>query len=90
MVCERTACPPRSPADLLNGFPCSAFAQNVGLVGLTGVRSRFVVAVSGLILVVLGLFPKLGAVIASLPLPVTRDAGSRRRHRSSPKARHPD
>jgi uric acid transporter len=60
---------------LLNAFPCSAFAQNVGLVGLTGIRSRFVVAVSGLILVVLGLFPKLGAVIASLPLPVLGGAG---------------
>jgi uric acid transporter len=60
---------------LLNGFPCSAFAQNVGLVGLTGIRSRFVVAVSGLILVALGLFPKLGAVIASLPLPVLGGAG---------------
>ena len=32
---------------LLNGFPVSAFAQNVGLVALTGIKSRFVVAVSG-------------------------------------------
>src|SRR6185437_8195119 len=36
---------------LLNGFPVSAFAQNVGLVAITGIKSRFVVAVSGIILV---------------------------------------
>ena len=29
-----------------NLFPYAAFAQNVGLIGLTGVRSRFVVSVS--------------------------------------------
>ena len=55
---------------LLNGFPVSAFAQNVGLVAITGIKSRFVVAVSGIILVALGLVPKLGAIIASIPLPV--------------------
>ena len=60
---------------LLNGFPVSAFAQNVGLVALTGIKSRFVVAVSGLILVVLGLFPKVGAIVAALPLPVLGGAG---------------
>ena len=51
---------------LLNGFPVSAFAQNVGLVALTGIKSRFVVAVSGGILLVLGLFPKVGAIVAAL------------------------
>jgi xanthine/uracil permease len=60
---------------LLNAFPVSAFAQNVGLVALTGIKSRFVVATSGLILVVLGLFPKIGAVVAALPLPVLGGAG---------------
>jgi xanthine/uracil permease len=60
---------------LLNAFPVSAFAQNVGLVALTGIRSRFVVAGSGVILVVLGLFPKIGAVVAALPLPVLGGAG---------------
>jgi xanthine permease len=60
---------------LLNAFPASAFAQNVGLVAITGIKSRFVVAVSGLILVALGLVPKLGAVIASIPLPVLGGAG---------------
>jgi len=50
-----------------NAFQYTAFAQNVGLVAMTGVRSRFVVTTSGVILVVLGLFPKLAAVIASVP-----------------------
>jgi xanthine permease len=60
---------------LLNSFPASAFAQNVGLVAITGIRSRFVVAAGGAILMVLGLFPKLGAVIASVPQPVLGGAG---------------
>jgi xanthine permease len=60
---------------ILNSFPYTAFAQNVGLVGLTRVRSRFVVAAAGVILVVLGLFPKLAAVIAAIPSPVLGGAG---------------
>ncbi|MPN54651.1 Uric acid transporter UacT [bioreactor metagenome] len=47
----------------------------MGLVGLTRVRSRFVVAAAGGILVVLGLFPKLAAVIAAIPSPVLGGAG---------------
>lgn len=60
---------------VLNAFPYTAFAQNVGLVGLTGVKSRFVVAMSGAILVVLGFFPKLATIIASLPNAVLGGAG---------------
>ncbi|GAB6153632.1 nucleobase:cation symporter-2 family protein [Desulfosporosinus burensis] len=60
---------------IFNAFPYTAFAQNVGLVGLTGVKSRFVVATSGVILVVLGLFPKMATIIASLPTPVLGGAG---------------
>jgi uric acid transporter len=60
---------------LLNSFSASAFAQNVGLVAITGIRSRFVVAASGVILVVLGLFPKVGAIVAAIPLPVLGGAG---------------
>ena len=60
---------------MLNAFPYTAFAQNVGLVGLTGVKSRFVVATSGFILVALGLFPKLATIIASLPPAVLGGAG---------------
>ncbi len=60
---------------LLGGFTCSAFAQNVGLVALTGIKSRFAVATGGGILVLLGLFPVLGRVIAAVPLPVLGGAG---------------
>ncbi len=60
---------------ILNAFPYTAFAQNVGLVGLTGIKSRFVVATSGGILVVMGLFPKLATIIASVPNPVLGGAG---------------
>jgi len=62
-------------APVFNGFPISAFAQNVGMVALTGIKSRFVVAASGLILVVLGLFPKVGAIVAAIPTPVLGGAG---------------
>lgn len=57
-------------AGFMNSFPDTAFAQNVGLVAMTGVRSRWVVTVCGGLLIVLGLVPKIGAVIADLPGPV--------------------
>lgn len=60
---------------LFNGFMASAFAQNIGLVAMTKVRSRFVVATGGLILVVLGLCPVAASVIALVPLPVLGGAG---------------
>ncbi|MDT7727097.1 MAG: uric acid transporter [Actinomycetota bacterium] len=55
---------------VMNSFPDTAFAQNVGLVQMTGVRSRWVVACAGGILVVMGLVPKVGAFIAAVPEPV--------------------
>ncbi|WP_127360526.1 nucleobase:cation symporter-2 family protein [Actinacidiphila soli] len=60
---------------IFNTFPYTAFAQNVGLVGMTRVRSRWVVATAGGILVLLGLLPKLGAVVAAIPAPVLGGAG---------------
>ncbi len=60
---------------ILNSFPYTAFAQNVGLVGLTRVKSRFVVTAAGVILVALGLFPKMAAIIAAIPTPVLGGAG---------------
>ncbi len=60
---------------ILNSFPYTAFAQNVGLVGLTRVKSRFVVAAAGVILVALGLFPKMAAIIAAIPAPVLGGSG---------------
>jgi uric acid transporter len=60
---------------ILNAFPYTAYAQNVGLVRLTGVKSRWVVAAAGGFLILLGLFPKLAAVVAAIPLPVLGGAG---------------
>lgn len=60
---------------IFNMFPYAAFAQNVGLVSMTGVRSRFIVGVSGVILIVLGLFPKLAALVVAVPKPVLGGAG---------------
>lgn len=62
-------------AGVFNVFPFTAFAQNVGLVRFTGIKSRFVVAAAGVILILLGFFPKLGALVASIPLPVLGGAG---------------
>jgi xanthine permease len=62
-------------APVFNSFPATAFAQNVGLVALTGVRSRWVVATGGAVLAVLGLSPLLAAVVSLLPLPVLAGAG---------------
>lgn len=58
-----------------NSFTQSAFAQNVGLVAITGIKSRFVVAAGGVILVVLGVLPVLGRVAAAIPMPVLGGAG---------------
>ncbi|MFI7102677.1 nucleobase:cation symporter-2 family protein [Streptomyces sp. NPDC050161] len=60
---------------VFGGFPTSAFAQNVGVVSLTRVRSRYVVAVAGAALIVLGAFPVLGAVVSLVPMPVLGGAG---------------
>ena len=55
---------------VLNSFPYTCFAQNVGLVRLTRVRSRWVVTCAGVIMIVLGLLPKAAAVVAAIPSPV--------------------
>jgi NCS2 family nucleobase:cation symporter-2 len=60
---------------LLNAFPYTSFSQNVGLVGVTGIRSRFVAVAGGLILVVLSLVPKLAAIVAAVPVEVLGGAG---------------
>ncbi|WP_408640384.1 solute carrier family 23 protein [Saccharomonospora xinjiangensis] len=62
-------------APVFGTFPCSAFAQNVGLVALTGIKSRFAVAVGGGVLLLLGLLPVVGAVVAAIPYPVLGGAG---------------
>ncbi|MGI4779003.1 MAG: nucleobase:cation symporter-2 family protein [Janthinobacterium lividum] len=60
---------------VFNTFPYTSFSQNVGLVAVTGVRSRFVCVAGGAILVVLGLLPKMAALVESLPTVVLGGAG---------------
>jgi NCS2 family nucleobase:cation symporter-2 len=60
---------------VFNTFPYTSFSQNVGLVGVTGVRSRWVTIAGGLIMLVMGLMPKLGALVESVPLFVLGGAG---------------
>ncbi|WP_371367023.1 nucleobase:cation symporter-2 family protein [Pseudomonas sp. QL9] len=62
-------------APVFGSFTQSAFAQNVGLVAVTGVKSRYVVATGGLILVTLGLLPVIGRVVAAVPPSVLGGAG---------------
>ena len=52
---------------IFSAFPQISFSQNVGLIALTGVASRYVVAVGGVFLVLAGLLPKLGAVVTTIP-----------------------
>lgn len=60
---------------VFGSFTQSAFAQNVGLVAVTGIKSRFAVAAGGLILLLLGLIPALGELVATVPPVVLGGAG---------------
>ncbi|MBV9168511.1 MAG: purine/pyrimidine permease [Chloroflexi bacterium] len=57
-------------SSLFGGFATTAYAQNVGLLKLTGVGSRHAVTVAGVIFLVLAFIPKLGALLAATPDPV--------------------
>ena len=57
-------------AGVFNSFPNSIFAQNNGIIQLTGVASRFVGYYIAAMLVLLGLFPIVGAVFSLMPDPV--------------------
>jgi len=52
---------------LFGAFPLTTFSQNVGLVNFTGVMSRYVVGISGVVLLVLGFIPKVSAVVTTIP-----------------------
>lgn len=62
-------------AGIFNAGPHTSFSQNVGIIPLTGVASRYVVMLSGIILMLSGIFPKLGALVAIMPNPVLGGAG---------------
>ncbi|OZG26946.1 xanthine permease [Williamsia sp. 1138] len=55
---------------IFNSFPYTAFSENVGLVRLTGVKSRWVVAAAGGIMILLGLLPKTAKIVEAIPAPV--------------------
>jgi len=55
---------------LFAAMPTSTFSQNVGIVAMTKVVSRFVLAITGVLLIVAGLSPKFSALITTIPLPV--------------------
>jgi NCS2 family nucleobase:cation symporter-2 len=60
---------------VFNTFPYTSFSQNVGLVGVTGVRSRWVTVAGGVIMLVLGLVPKMAALVEAVPVVVLGGAG---------------
>ncbi len=57
-------------AGAFGGLPSTSFSQNVGLIAMTGVMSRHVTALGGVFLALCGLVPKIGALVASLPIQV--------------------
>jgi NCS2 family nucleobase:cation symporter-2 len=55
---------------LFGGLPNTSYSQNVGLVSYTKVMSRHVVTIGAIFLILAGLVPKLGALVAAMPSPV--------------------
>ncbi len=60
---------------IFNTFPYTSFSQNVGLVGVTGVRSRYVTIAGGIIMIILGMLPKMAAFVEAIPQFVLGGAG---------------
>lgn len=60
---------------LVGSFSNTSFSQNVGLISLTKVASKHVAVMAGILLVCLGLFPKLAGVINGIPQPVLGGVG---------------
>lgn len=57
-------------AGVFGGLPNTSFSQNVGLISMTGVMSRHVVTIGAIFLVICGLIPKVGAIVATVPIHV--------------------
>ena len=62
-------------ASFMTAMPVASFSQNVGIVGISGVASRFVVGISGVLLILAGLFPKFAALAITVPKPVLGGVG---------------
>lgn len=57
-------------AGLFCSVPSTMFNENVGLIELTNVKSRNVIKMAGLFLIIIGFFPKVAALITIVPKPV--------------------
>ncbi|NLV81704.1 MAG: purine/pyrimidine permease [Synergistaceae bacterium] len=55
---------------VLGAVGTTSYTENIGLIGITGVASRHVVRAGAVILIILSLVGKLGALIATMPSPV--------------------
>ncbi len=55
---------------LFGGFASTSYSENIGLIGITRVASRYVVTIGSFVLIFLGVFGKFGALAATLPGPV--------------------
>ncbi|WP_449540250.1 uracil-xanthine permease family protein [Ferdinandcohnia sp. Marseille-Q9671] len=55
---------------LFGGTPMTGYSSNAGIIAITGVASRMAIIAAGVILIVLGLIPKLSAIITCIPEPV--------------------
>ncbi|HTY70506.1 MAG TPA: nucleobase:cation symporter-2 family protein [Alphaproteobacteria bacterium] len=60
---------------VFNSFPYAVYLGNVGVLEITGVISRWVVAAAGVLMVVLSLFPKVSALFEAVPDPIIGGAG---------------
>lgn len=60
---------------IFNAFPFTTFSQNIGVIRVSGVRSRYVIAITGALLIALGLAPPAAALVASIPTPVLGGCG---------------
>lgn len=54
---------------VFGSFPQTSFSHNVGIINFTGVMSRHIVGIGGRTLIILGLVPKIGAIVTTIPLP---------------------
>ncbi|MFQ5651272.1 MAG: uracil-xanthine permease family protein [bacterium] len=62
-------------AAVVSAFPNTSYSQNVGLVNFTGVASRHVAAIGGMFLLALGVIPKVGTLVATIPAAVIGGGG---------------
>lgn len=54
----------------LGGLPSSSYAQNIGIISITKVVSKKIVAIAGLIIFALGFLPKFSSIMTTIPYPV--------------------